>query len=281
LVIRHWSFFGHSSLGIGLCFEALMDCRTARQLLPFARRGAAELERADLEVLERHLADCSECSLQAEAERAADGVFAQAMRAVPIPAGLQQRLVLKLTHARRRFYLRWGVRCGAAAAALLVAFLFYYRAYPEQIDELVYSGAREQLNFPGPLAEPAPPPPSVGPFRSTKDMLEHLRALGSSVELPPDIADNWDFRFLRFATVENYQGKPTAVLGFQKGNAKAKVWLLGPGQIDPVALDAIRAAGNPQRKVIGDERKECFIAIVELSEEARMEDFLRPKQTVA
>ena len=250
-----------------------MDCRTARLLLPFARPGGEELERADQLALEQHLAECPDCRLEVEAERTLDGVFAHAMRTVPIPAGLRTRLLTKLTGQRRRYYVRWAARGCAAAALLLVTFLWFYRAFPDKIEQIIV-----RRTEPDAIIIPTVAPEPLGPFRSLKHMLDHIRAQGCAAGLPRDLSDNWNFQLLEYASVETYNGKPTPTLGFKKGAATAKVRLLGWGQYDAATLDAIRAAGG---RIVGNQQRDPFIAVVELSPDARIEDFSRPKQTVA
>ena len=73
-----------------------MDCKTARQWLEFHRPRGGELTAEDVAALEGHLAVCADCDAAVRAERAADAALARAMQAVPIPAGLQDRLLARL-----------------------------------------------------------------------------------------------------------------------------------------------------------------------------------------
>jgi hypothetical protein len=100
-----------------------MDCRTARLLLDFARPPGAELEGGDAEALDSHLADCPECGPLARQERRLDDHLGQAVRAVPVPGDLRDRLLNRLAVARDAWYRKWLVRAAGmvAAAALLVA----------------------------------------------------------------------------------------------------------------------------------------------------------------
>jgi hypothetical protein len=256
-----------------------MDCRTARLLVPFARPGVTELERADLAALKQHLADCPDCRLEVEAERTLDAVLSRAMRAVPVPASLRDRLLAKLGEQRRRVYARWAVRGLTAAAGLLLTCLIIYKLFPENVEELLVIGENASYQLPVPTPTPVSEP--VGPFRGKQEMLDHLREQGCSVVLPRDLDDNWDFRLLKYATVETYEGKPVATLVFKKGAATAKVRLLRWGQYDRATIDILREGNDPRRRVVGHPLKDEYIALVELSDDARIEDFCRPKQTVA
>jgi predicted anti-sigma-YlaC factor YlaD len=100
-----------------------MDCRTARHLLEFTRPGGADLDRADQADLERHLADCPDCDGLARAERRADDHLGRAVRDVPVPHGLRERLLRRLAEEREAWYRRWlarGLRTAAAAAAVVL-----------------------------------------------------------------------------------------------------------------------------------------------------------------
>lgn len=100
-----------------------MDCKTARQMLDFARPRRPELDSADLEALEVHLADCPECGPLAQVERQLDSRLSQAMRAVTVPDNLRSRLVTKLETERkvRNWKRQRWLAVPAAAAALLLA----------------------------------------------------------------------------------------------------------------------------------------------------------------
>src|SRR5262245_5806711 len=100
-----------------------MDCKTARQMLDFARPRRPELESVDLEALESHLADCPECGPLAQAERQIDNRISHAMQCVPIPEGLHDRLLTKLETERksRNWKRRRWLALPAAAAVLLLA----------------------------------------------------------------------------------------------------------------------------------------------------------------
>src|SRR4051794_39308076 len=106
-----------------------MDCSNARLLLRFSRR---DLTPGDVSSLDAHLAGCAECSACAQAERAFDLKVGRAMKEVPVPDGLRQRLLEKLAterENRRRWFTR-SLRLGAVAAALLLALLGAWAFYP-------------------------------------------------------------------------------------------------------------------------------------------------------
>ncbi len=105
-----------------------MECKEARFLCWFARPGRPELEADELSQLQHHLQECSECAAAMAAEQRLDTYLGEAVRDVPVPAGLQARLLNKLEQDRAR--RRWKVRALALAASLLLSggLLFYWLA---------------------------------------------------------------------------------------------------------------------------------------------------------
>jgi len=118
-----------------------MDCNHARLLLIFSRKQS-ELEAADAESLRGHLDNCSSCAGLAGAERRLDEAVGKAMHDVPLPAGLEMRLLDRLAHDRVRLRWRRVLTAGSLAAGLLLAvglsWIFYFgaRTTPD-FDELV------------------------------------------------------------------------------------------------------------------------------------------------
>src|SRR5262249_18708098 len=106
-----------------------MECNHARLLLEVAHPLATELEAPERQELAAHLAECLECGAWAEAERRVDEKFGTAMRDVPVPDGLQQRIVRRLNVERDAYWRRLILRSGSIAAALLLACLVGYAAW--------------------------------------------------------------------------------------------------------------------------------------------------------
>ncbi len=139
-----------------------MDCRTARLLLEFHRPRVGELPAEEAVELERHLAICTECDAAGRAARRLDDHFGPALRDVPLPGGLRERLLGRLreersTRLHRR--LAWTGRGVAVAAALLVGTLLWlhFRAPepPAKLDVATLSqveGDRDRLNSPESVA---------------------------------------------------------------------------------------------------------------------------------
>jgi hypothetical protein len=104
-----------------------MDCKTARLLLDLARPHSAELHPSEAGALKSHLAGCPECDSLARVERQLDDHVGRALRAVPVPDGLRDRLLKRLAGRRRAWYASWaGPAAGVAAAAALLFIVWFY-----------------------------------------------------------------------------------------------------------------------------------------------------------
>jgi hypothetical protein len=106
-----------------------MDCASAQALLAFDRPWASELDAAEADALRAHLAACPTCGAHAERERLTDERLTQAMRDVPVPEGLQNRLKAGLAAERRLTFRRrcWQVSAAAAAIVLALGIGWYVR----------------------------------------------------------------------------------------------------------------------------------------------------------
>ena len=94
-----------------------MDCLHARLLLMFARPGASEVAPPELDLLHGHLDRCGDCRALAQRESHSDAGLALAMRAVPLPDGLQGRILQNLSRQPHPWPWTWI----ASAAGLLLA----------------------------------------------------------------------------------------------------------------------------------------------------------------
>jgi hypothetical protein len=95
-----------------------MDCQDVRLLLAFLRRGGDAIDPTERATVQQHLENCPDCAALARSEKAVDIALGAAMRAVPVPAGLKERLLAKVAATGPR---RWPITAIAAAAALLLA----------------------------------------------------------------------------------------------------------------------------------------------------------------
>lgn len=69
-----------------------MDCRTARDILDVVRPGAVDPDDADVAAAATHLEDCDDCLLALRSQQALDRRIGRAIRDVPVPQGLRERL---------------------------------------------------------------------------------------------------------------------------------------------------------------------------------------------
>jgi hypothetical protein len=184
----------------------MMDCRTARQLLEFARPIHPELEGEELEELQLHLAECPECGPLARAERQADQHLGRAMLDVPVPKGLYDRLSAQ----HRREWWGWN-RKGMAAALSVAAVIFLAIGA-----SFLLSSKPIHLTVPGDeiwMMAANPRPESIEAAFQSK---------GFKTVAPPDA--NYDL--LHYYGVANLQGKDVPFLFFTDGKNDAHLFIL-------------------------------------------------------
>ncbi|HEV3260414.1 MAG TPA: hypothetical protein VG013_26395 [Gemmataceae bacterium] len=210
-----------------------MDCRTARFLLDFSRPLTKELEETEAEALQNHLADCADCGALAQAERTADHHIGLAMRAVPVPAGLRDRLLMRLDAERRpRDRRRWLWRmAGLAAAACLVLGVWGFVGWRNRlaridVDDLGGSMIVEWSN---------PLPDGVERFCQNH---------GVYTVAPTDFR----YALLKYYALVDVQGKRVPLLLFVQGQHQARVYILSDKQFDlEDALSKQQNAGSGYR----------------------------------
>lgn len=191
-----------------------MDCDTARQLLAFDRPLANELAPPDAEALRTHLADCGDCGRLAQAERTFDAQIGQAIRAVPAPEGLRERLLMQLAADRDDWYRRWLLRGTgiAAAVALLTWGLWSWLGQkPEPLSPQLVSH-----EF---FARAGLPPAEVE---------KHFRERGVLMAAPPQ----FNYHFLTWYTLAEYEGRLVPYLEFRRADAVARVFVLSDRQFN-------------------------------------------------
>jgi hypothetical protein len=211
-----------------------MDCRTARLLLDFHRPRAGELPPEEAGELERHLAGCADCDAAGRTARRLDDHLGAAIRAVPLPDGLHQRLLARLkeergTRLHRR--LAWGARGLAVAAALLLGTLLWLRfRAPEPPPKLDLERLTEAELFQN---------HSVSPERVQFWFQENHHV---TMVPPPAFA----YDYLVDYEMTDLQGKRVPKLVFRRdqenASTRASVYVVAREQFDLPALDAANAA---------------------------------------
>jgi Putative zinc-finger len=136
-----------------------MDCKTARLMSEFARPQHVELDAAELQALEAHLAVCPDCARASKQERQADEQFGQAMRKVDVPDRLRSRLLTRLAEDRAaassRRWKRFATGALAAAAVLVLSisgWMWYHQATlkPLAAEDIARQVNDEGVSPPGP-----------------------------------------------------------------------------------------------------------------------------------
>jgi len=216
-----------------------MDCKTARLLLDFARPLCPELEPADAEVLQPHLADCPECGPFAASERRLDDHLGRAVRDVPVPADFKQRLLNRLTKERDAWYRRWIVRVGAAAAVVALVVMGTWYLWP----------------LPKPNVDQIQNAMSAKAVAKEEAVADYFRQRGLSRVMP----SQFNFGQLRDYYVEEFEGRRVPALvfwgeepfpGSDRGTRVfAKVLVLSAGQFNLNDLKERRKADSGSPKV--------------------------------
>jgi len=198
-----------------------MDCKTARLLLDFARPLTPELEESEGEALAGHLADCSACAALHRIEQRVEDHLGKAMRSVPVPDGLRERILGKLAKQGERRYLRrlaWGAAAAIAASVLFVAGLTYWGQKPAINLEPLYEANNQQ-----PLPADAS---KVGEWF-------HRPALLAPTQ--------FDYRGLVRCDWADFQGRKVPSLVFRQGADLAWVYIVNDRQFD---LNSLAGAGQ-------------------------------------
>jgi hypothetical protein len=194
-----------------------MDCRTARLLLEFTRPGGAELRPAEAAELETHLHTCPDCASQAHTDRRVDEHLGQAVRAVPLPVGLRQRVMDRLARDRAVAWRRWAFRTvGSAAAAVCLVACSWWVWAVVSIPALPVERIQEDA-FPIRASNPD----------SEKVQQWFQERYHVTTEVPRDIGDfAVNYGLLVDYTLVPFQGKQVPRLLFLKGDNSARIYIV-------------------------------------------------------
>lgn len=207
-----------------------MDCKTARLLLDYARPTSAELDPGEAAALEGHLAACADCDAATRAERQLDDHLGRAVRDVPLPDGLRDRLLDRLAAERRAWYRRKARRVGAfAAVAVLILGFFLWRYWPRpnlptpDLDFLVEDVSQNNNARPDAdklqdwFRDKHPDRPLIAPREFEQRRL--------------------NYGLLTYAALADVQGQRVPMLLFTSGAKQARVYVLSARQFN---LDELR-----------------------------------------
>jgi hypothetical protein len=177
-----------------------MDCRTARDILDVIRPGAVDPADAEVSAAVAHLEDCDDCLLALRAHQALDRRIGRAIRDVPVPSGLRERLHAALAES--------AAECAGGSA------------------ETVSTAASNAGSIPVGAAIPAPSMDASGrPRRRGRTRGVRLAAVAAAVVLL--VTAVWFF---------NREGGPRATLARVYAEAPLDPAVIEPfeGSFDPV-----------------------------------------------
>lgn len=230
-----------------------MDCKTARQFLDFARPRRPELDAAELEELEAHLAECPDCGPLAQAERQMDNRLAQAMQTVPVPADLRGRVLKRLQSERTlqaQKKRRW-ISVPAAAAVLLIAVGLGWKLLqkPAHID--------------GPAAAQEAFDKIINPQPEVVE--RYFRGEGIRTVAPADA----NYGLLRYYAVASFQGKQVPFLLFTDGRNDVQVFILPAKDFDvsEAALNQQMVGSGWKTEIRYDSSRSYGYLVIYLGEE--------------
>jgi hypothetical protein len=190
-----------------------MDCKTARTLFPFDRSLGAELDADEAEALANHLTECAECRQLRQGEQAIDAHMGQAMRDVPVPAGLRDRLLNRLAEDRRAMYRRQLIRgaCALAAAFLIAALGWFF--WPRPLAQVDLASWSQQANFPP---------------QTPEQVEDAFRQRGIVVRVPTE----FNYGLLTHYGQSELQGRLVPYLEFRAGGHFLRVYILDRERFD-------------------------------------------------
>jgi hypothetical protein len=199
--------------------------------LSFFSARAFELDASEAEALNNHLAECPPCTALARGEQDADKQLGTAMRNVPLPANIRQRLLARLQTERKIWYRqlpRRYPRLAAAAAAVLllaVGLAVYAAVRPPRTLDLQDIAANWNDGVP----------------RSAEQVQRSLADQGFKTVAPTD----FNYQYLNSCDLESFAGVLVPRLNFVRGQNQASVYILSAAHFD------VRAAVDQPREGSG------------------------------
>ena len=248
-----------------------MDCQAARLLLWFKRPQGGDLLPDDDAALAVHLASCPSCDRLARLQAQENRVLGRAMRAVPVPVALKDRLLAHLdkmsrqsgrARVRRRVLYGAGALCAVVLLAALGLWLVVRPRPPASLQELDW-WTRSRFSL-----------PTQCPATDKIAWLEqYFYSNGLWFRVPSFMKAQWDFTDLTAAYVEDFSRDRIAVMEFKKNDAHAFVFVLPSERCDPD--EAKQYAGqSASALVVRSDTDDGFVAFVTLKE-GTLDHFLR------
>ncbi len=252
-----------------------MDCKTARMLVDFARPHASELDPSETQSLDEHLGSCADCGRLAQRERRLDAHLALAMRAVPIPIDLKERLQTRLLNERNQVYRRQIVRWATAAAAAVLIGLGIWHLLP----------ARDQAPRPillGNLIASQQPPP-----RQANEMNNYFARQDALVGEVPDtlvkeLEKEINFDLVQAGSVQRLGGFTFPTLHLKRDQSCARLILLPKGsyaatEANDLQQEQKKYPAGSKRYVFGSPGVDAYIALLVI-DSGSYADFQKPSK---
>jgi hypothetical protein len=188
-----------------------MDCKTARNLLEFNRPPGRDLDAPDRAALAAHLAVCPDCDGTARAERQFDEHLGRAVRDVPIPHGLKERLLGRLRRQRDEWWLEGAKRVAryAAVAAALALIVWGGLAWKDH-QKPALTSAELAEDFLGQYVWSPPKP---------RDAEELFARKGQRVPLPPE----FDYGYLAAFGMAEFRDREVPHLRFARSTSQGLI----------------------------------------------------------
>jgi len=205
-----------------------MDCRDAQFYLRLRRHAADELGAEVTADLDRHVAGCPHCAAEAHTVARIDTAFAAAMRNVPLPDGLRERLVARLSAQRGAVQRRKAYRYVGVAAALFltvgISYGMYWQRRPQADTTALVHGLDARADA----------------DQAEADVRQWLVAQKLSGRLP----EPFDYRYYLFHGKEQVQGRDVPVIVFHNpaNSEMAKVYVFREDDFDLNALAPAQAS---------------------------------------
>ncbi len=237
-----------------------MDCPHANLLLMFYRPDRpTDLATDDAAALQAHLATCPACAAKLAQQSALDQRLSAAMRNVPVPTGLADRLQDQARSQIRRAWQRTAMKSALAASLLVAVYLGFVAATRPTLDVGQLADAQDTL--------------WQSPDRTATAW---LAANGLTNSLPED----FDLNLVTFAGRRDLQGVPTLAMRLDgPGRQTAWVYFLRSTAFDTSKAETGQYTSNVGVKVYRD-LPNGWTAVV-LYTGNSLTNFLRPPGSAA
>jgi hypothetical protein len=214
-----------------------MECRDAQFYLRLRRPGVDELGPEATAALDQHLAGCPCCAAESRAAAAFDAAVGAAMRAVPIPVGLRNRLVAHTSARRGAALRRRAYRVVALAASVLLTVGIGIGAFATtrpQPDTAALAMKGETFANALPPVDPLLAQAPFNNWQAAQSNRDAVQQWLSDQGLPGQLPQPFDYNLFLSNHWEEVQGRKVPVILFRsrQGTGFAKVYVFRAAQFD-------------------------------------------------